>query len=52
MDECASGIDLCARIGNVRVARCTNTFYNYTCVCNEGYRDVGILKNGHQCEGK
>ncbi|XP_078334159.1 uncharacterized protein LOC111116509 isoform X2 [Crassostrea virginica] len=49
VDECASGIDTCARKGNVRIARCTNTFGSYTCACNEGYRDVGKLKDGRTC---
>ena len=52
VDECASGIDTCARKGNVRIARCTNTFGSYTCACNEGYRDVGKLKDGRTCVGK
>ena len=52
VDECASGIDTCDRKGNVRKARCTNTFGSYACACNEGYRDVGKLKDGRTCVGK
>ena len=42
IDECFSGIDLCAH-------NCTNSIGSYLCSCDTGYR---LNANGFQCDGK
>ena len=46
-NECATGNNLCDRIGGV----CTDTKFSYTCSCDTGFWDVNQDNPGHECNG-